>query len=103
MNRERAAELLPIIQAFAEGKVIQWQYDDEPNKDTWRIVLYDEGVTERTDVIYRIKPEPEVIYVNKRKNGGYYQYSSYDMAVAGLKGIEDSYEYIAKKFQEVME
>ena len=64
MNRERAKELLPIIQAFAEGKTIQYQGN---LSDTWS-----------SDVItlfagngkYRIKPEPEVIYVATR-NGEY--------------------------------
>ena len=32
MNREEAKKLLPIIQAFAEGKTIQWR---DPVKDTW--------------------------------------------------------------------
>jgi len=58
MNRERARELLPIIQAFAEGKTIQA-----------RIPENDHGfdVTEWTDCTapdfieiaeYRIKPSP---------------------------------------------
>lgn len=50
MNREQAKELLPIIQAFAEGKIIQaaggrgWYDVDNINSNSCK---------------YRIKPEPK--------------------------------------------
>lgn len=54
MNRKEAAELLPIIRAFAEGKAIEsrcikgdkslWYDDEDPSFDD--------------DFEYRIKPEP---------------------------------------------
>lgn len=54
MNRKEAAELLPIIQAYAEGKAIEsrcikgdkslWYDDEDPSFDN--------------DFEYRIKPEP---------------------------------------------
>ena len=54
MNRKEAAELLPIIQAFAEGKAIEsrcikgdtslWYDDEDPSFDN--------------DLEYRIKTEP---------------------------------------------
>ena len=54
MNREQAKELMPIIQAFAEGKTVQyrtnniydWANTNSPsfNPDLWE---------------YRIKPEPK--------------------------------------------
>ena len=54
MNRKEAKELLPIIQAFAEGKSIEsrcikgdkslWYDDEDPSFDD--------------DLEYRIKPEP---------------------------------------------
>lgn len=56
MNRNQAKELLPIIQAFSEGKVIQsrhikggashWYEVETPNFDN-------------NDFDYRIKPEPK--------------------------------------------
>ena len=56
MNRERARELLPIIQAFAEGKTIEccqvgclWETIKEP--------------TFNTDYEYRIKPEPREFWL----------------------------------------
>ena len=55
MNRKEAAELLPIIQAYAEGKAIEsrcikgdtslWYDDKDPSFDN--------------DLEYRIKPEPK--------------------------------------------
>jgi len=70
MNRDRAKELLPVIQAFAEGKIIegtvftresrikqQWK---EQNNPIWA-----------NDTDYRIKPEPEVIYVTRFLNGDF--------------------------------
>ena len=55
MNRKEAAELLPIIQAYAEGKAIEsrcikgdtslWYDDKDPSFDD--------------DFEYRIKPEPK--------------------------------------------
>ena len=54
MNRKEAKELMPIIQAFAEGKAIEsrcikgdtslWYDDEDPSFDN--------------DLEYRIKPEP---------------------------------------------
>ena len=54
MNRNQAKELLPIIQAYAEGKAIEsrcikgdkslWYDDEDPSFDN--------------DLEYRIKPEP---------------------------------------------
>lgn len=52
MTRERAKELLPIIQAFAEGKTIEYSSNGEDwreiNTPMWRL-----------DKLYRIKPKPK--------------------------------------------
>ncbi len=50
MNRERAKELLPIIQAFAEGKEIE-RYREARN--SWEKISDPDWV----DINYRIKPE----------------------------------------------
>lgn len=52
MTREEAKELLPIIQAYAEGKTIQFL-----NGGKWYDV-YDTDFHQSPD-IYRIKPEPK--------------------------------------------
>lgn len=54
MTRENAKELLPIIQAFAEGKTIQSKYIIGIN--TW---WDDNNLSFGDGVEYRIKPEPK--------------------------------------------
>lgn len=53
MNRQQAKELLPIIQAFAEGKTIQVQEDID-----WRY-LGNESDFNLNPLRYRIKTEPK--------------------------------------------
>lgn len=55
MKRQQAKELLPIIQAFAEGKTIQYHYGDN-----W-VDISPDGVVDFSDnpSNYRIKPEPD--------------------------------------------
>ena len=56
MTREQAKELLPIIQAFAEGKHIQWRNHCK----NWIDIDERDGLnTEFPLSIYRIKPEPK--------------------------------------------
>ena len=60
MNKERAAELLPIIKAFSEGKKIRRK---SPGKDYW-VDLKGELVDFNIPGDYEIAPEPLVLYVN---------------------------------------
>lgn len=55
MKRQQAKELLPIIQAFAEGKTIQYYYGDN-----W-VDISPDGAVDFSDnpSNYRIKPEPD--------------------------------------------
>lgn len=56
MTREQAKELLPIIQAFAEGKTIQYYFGGV----VWRDVKSNEAIDFRDNPSnYRIKPEPK--------------------------------------------
>ena len=53
MTREQAKELLPIIQAFAEGKTVQYKIEKEwiqTNVPTFNPYLWE----------YRIKPDAQV-------------------------------------------
>ena len=55
MTREEAKELLPIIQAFADGKHIQWRNHCK----NWIDIDERDGLnTEFPLSVYRIKPEP---------------------------------------------
>ena len=62
MNRNQAKELMPIIQAFIEGKTIERKTRSwEPNKG-WRDETQWENTEElifRDTFVYRIKPEPK--------------------------------------------
>lgn len=55
MTREEAKELIPIIQAFAEGKEIESRCI-KGDKSLW---YDDEDPTFDNDLEYRIKPEPK--------------------------------------------
>ena len=52
MTREESKELLPIIQAFAEGKTIEYSYDGEHWEST-------DAPSWDCDVMFRIKPQPK--------------------------------------------
>lgn len=58
MTREEAKKLLPLIQAFSEGKQIQWL---KPDSDEWIDVVGGDNVDfedlTEFNVAYRIKPE----------------------------------------------
>ena len=54
MNRRRAKELLPVIQAYAEGKTIQFALEGH----AWTDVVEELALTfPAEDYDYRIKPE----------------------------------------------
>ena len=60
MTREEAKKLLPFIQAFSEGKKIQWL---KPDSDEWIDIVGGDNVDfedlTEFNVAYRIKPEPK--------------------------------------------
>lgn len=70
MTRTRAKELLPVIQAFAEGKEIETQVEGSgpwvPNSSpAW---------ANRDE--YRIKPEPRAYYIVSTNTTGYHTFSN---------------------------
>ena len=80
MNRERAKKLLPIIQAFAEGKEIEYKSPSHINpRDKWDSIEKDHDL-DIDQWLYRIKPEPReftvVIYADddKRAYNGWAPY-----------------------------
>ena len=65
MTKERAKELLPIIQAYAEGKKLQYKvvgYND------WHDVDDEDGINEGTRYEYRIKPSEKYNEIFKLKS-----------------------------------
>lgn len=62
MNRKEAAKLLPIIQAFAEGRKIERETRSWEFNKGWRDETQWEEIEElicRDTFVYRIKPEPK--------------------------------------------
>lgn len=57
MNRKEAKELLPIIQAFSEGRVIEFSSITDVSK-AWREVT-DFPIGMIKNFKFRIKPEPK--------------------------------------------
>jgi hypothetical protein len=99
MNRERCRELLPVIQAFAEGKEIQWRFVDADNTSwriEWRTASDEEGISGGVDCEYRIKPESEVIYAVRSKG------SSKNRTIVENAGDWDEDVWDIKKYQEVL-
>ena len=120
MTREEAKELLPIIQAFAEGKPIEIG----DNKG-WKDLIIDSPKFDCKPSCYRIKPEPKYRPFKtkeecwnemhnhpdfgwvKRINGGYKQIMSIHIDIfnkhcAGFAGQTGTacfgFEYIYKKY-----
>lgn len=62
MTREQAKELLPIIQAYADGKAVEMNAKDNPATSGWVLVHNGYDFTEhQCNVLnFRIKPEPRV-------------------------------------------
>ena len=55
MTKERAKELLPIIEAFSEGKTIQYK-----KNDVWEDCFYQTDISfDRNSTSYRVKPDCE--------------------------------------------
>ena len=64
MSRERVAELLPVMQAYADGKAIQYKINGEwVTGDEYEFSF--DGTGE-----YRVKPEPRTFWVNVYDDGG---------------------------------
>lgn len=60
MNRERARELLPVIQAFAEGEEIEYRRSNSSSDRSWRVPTTPYF---SDDHEYRVKPSPREFWV----------------------------------------
>jgi hypothetical protein len=84
MNKENAKEFLPLVQALAEGKIIQWKrYADEGGE--WEDFEHDVEIQFCNDLEdYRIKPEPRTFEIVRGKVTG----SIYDAKDWGGTSLE---------------
>lgn len=75
MDREQAKALLPVIQAFAEGKTIQYRLSD---KSVWdSLPKNGEMVFTLNPSNYRIKPEPREFELAEYPSGTVYLLTKY--------------------------
>lgn len=84
MNASNAKDYLPLVQALAEGKVIQGYFEID---QLWRDIVelrFDAPTSQ-----YRIKPEPREVWVNEYPSGrlGDMHYESQDDAKRGTSGV----------------
>ena len=94
MNREHIKELLPILQAYVEGKEIEVRINGE-----W-VALGGHSYFTNAPETYRIKSEPRVIYVNIYKSGGYGAHNTAEAASGAVSAAVAEYTV---KFIEVIE
>lgn len=89
MNKDNAKDYLPLVQALADGKVIQLWNSGVRDIDKWRDVG-ELATLSRAASEYRIKPEPREIWVNRFPSGqdGKFHYSSIGLAkMADVSGL----------------
>ena len=101
MNQERLNYIIPILQAMADGKTILGR-----SGEGYAFIDIDEDkFFMSSDIVIfwelKIKPEPEVIYVNKTKEEKYFHYTS--EKIAKMDTNPSNFCFIAKKFIEVVE
>ena len=68
MNKDTAKNYLPLVQALADGKVIQGFYRKSDSSGAW-LDLEGSIVFDAPADQYRIKPEPKEIWMNRYPNG----------------------------------
>ncbi|HET8685502.1 MAG TPA: hypothetical protein VFM18_02420 [Methanosarcina sp.] len=67
MDREYAKKVAPIIQAFAEGKTVQWLDKMSTDTPVWRDI---DDPNWNPSFEYRVKPETKTYWMNIYKNQG---------------------------------
>lgn len=95
MNKDNAKDYLPLVQALADGKVIQIN-----TVDGWEDLTAEISLCFAPDQ-YRIKPEPREIWVNEWRPGGKVVFDSPEEAAehANRYGIG----HITTRYREVIE
>lgn len=96
MNREETKEAIKVMQAYAEGKEIEYR-----TGNVW--CLCRNPSWSFGDIYYRIKPEPKVIWVNEYEDGTGSAYTSRDQAVNESENFSEQPERTAVKYVEVMD
>lgn len=98
MNANNARDYLPLVQALADGKSLQYNVNRSDEAPKWvdrEDFTFDEHVTE-----YRIKPEPREIWVDRYVDG-YNSDRAYSSKEHAEDGIQDGWH--AVRYREVIE
>lgn len=95
MNKDNARDYLPLVQALAEGKVIQSRMF---SCDPWKDCARPDFTMDPSN--YRIKPEPREIWVNRYVDG-YDSDRAYSSKEYAEDGIQDGWR--AVRYREVIE
>lgn len=81
MNRERMKELLPVMQAFADGKEIEYKY--KTKKDDWNAIADPNWMD---DYDYRVKPVLREYWIILYPSG--LPYNTYETENFALKALD---------------
>jgi len=68
MNREQVEQAIELMQAWLDGKVIQWHCDEDED-DEWYDCSHFSAEFLFEDLDYRIKPEPLEFWVDVDDSG----------------------------------
>lgn len=93
MNASNAKDYLPLVQALADGKVIQLNYSGD-----WKDISEMDPIFPAN--FYRIKPEPREIWVNHYEDG---RYSIHLTIKDADDAAPDLVEYKQVRYREVIE
>lgn len=72
MNASNAKDYLPLVQALADGKLIQYKYQKSDKSYAWMDLESAVDFCMPAE-FYRIKPEPREIWMNYYPNGAFGQ------------------------------
>jgi hypothetical protein len=88
---------LAVMQAFVDGKTIEFR--SKKHQNSWGNMIQ-ESLWSWSDTDYRVKPEPEVLYVNGYNHSDFCAYTTRERARVAASPTA---LYVAKKFVAVEE
>lgn len=94
MNSNNAKGYLPLVQALADGRVVQGKF-----LDGWRdlnVVSFDMDAC-----CYRIKPEPREVWFNRYPDGS--EYGPFDTEIEAIDDCDESQGSVQVRYREVVE
>ena len=95
MTREEARQAAKVLQAYADGKTVQCKQRSKAGQ--WQDLDATAGVFNWTQYLYRIKPEPRVVYVCDYGDGifNHNTHESRERArECSLRGIVDIVKFV---------